>query len=527
MNKIYLAELPHKVIQGEGNLIGKKMLLFRVSGCSLKCKNCFGIKPGQVKKIPYITVSGKPNKRITDIKKDDLLLTFDSKGQMVETKVIDIIQRDVSSWYEVVIEGKEYFVTPEHPFFTTKGLVEMKDLSVDDIILHAKPLDKNSFRLRHNNPMWDEEVKKKVAENTDYVECGRRTSERIKKQQEEGTYIHSTLKLSKDQLISLRKKQSECKLGDKNPMWEEDKKNPNYTQLVKDLKNTKVKFSLCFKETKPEIHHLDHNPDNDTPSNFIVICHKCHSGIHQRGFNFWKGDRKDGKTFIQNGFKINSIKYVEESKEKLKVFNLSCAPYNSYLIDNMWVHNCDSSHTWKTKQDISYTVEQFRDFINIERSKRHFDFVMITGGEPALYKDFLYNLFRVCFNFNFQVEDAGNTNWYDFRNFENVYFSFSPKIGALQDATNIKEWDVFNHLPINWICKIVVDKNDWDNNFQIIKQFQEKYCIPNEKIYLMPIGTHVNEIQEQCQFLIDKCFENNFNFSPRLHVLMFDNKRLV
>jgi len=190
-------------------------------------------------------------------------------------------------------------------------------------------------------------------------------------------------------------------------------------------------------------------------------------------------------------------------------------------------HNCDSAFTWSQKSDISYTIEQFREYINIERAKRHFDFVMITGGSPSLYQEFLNYLFITCSNFNFQVEDAGDKSWYEFRNFENVYFSFSPKIGALQGTTEINEWNAFNHLPKNWLCKIVVDKNDWENNYTNIKQFQEKYCIPNEKIYLMPIGTHVSEIQDQCQFLIDKCFEYNFNFSPRLHVLMFDNLRGV
>ena len=194
---------------------------------------------------------------------------------------------------------------------------------------------------------------------------------------------------------------------------------------------------------------------------------------------------------------------------------------------NIKCKGCDSAYTWKQESNISYTIEEFREFINIERVKRHFDFVMITGGAPSLYQEFLNYLFITCSNFNFQVEDAGDKSWYEFRNFENVYFSFSPKIGALQGTTEIKEWSAFNHLPKNWLCKIVVDKNDWVNNFTNIKQFQEKYCIPNEKIYLMPIGTHANEIQDQCQFLIDKCFEYTFNFSPRLHILMFGNQRMV
>lgn len=194
---------------------------------------------------------------------------------------------------------------------------------------------------------------------------------------------------------------------------------------------------------------------------------------------------------------------------------------------NVLCKDCDSKHSWKKESDITYSIEEFRDYINMERAKRHFDYVMITGGAPSLYKKFLYEIFRICSNFNFQIEDAGDSSWYDFRNFQNVYFSFSPKIGALQGSTNIEDWNAFNHLPINWICKIVVDKNNWKENLYSITQFQDKYNIPNNKIWLMPFGVHRDEIIEQSQFLIDKSFEEGFNFSPRLHVLIYDNKKLV
>lgn len=194
---------------------------------------------------------------------------------------------------------------------------------------------------------------------------------------------------------------------------------------------------------------------------------------------------------------------------------------------NVRCRDCDSPQSWNTKSDISYTFEDFRDTLYTYRNQQGYDYVMITGGAPSLYKDFLNRLVGNLYNFNFQIEDAGDKDWSDFKNFENIDFSFSPKIGALQGTTNITEWNAFLNLPRNYICKIVVDKNNWKENLYSIRQFQDKYNIPNNKIWLMPFGVHREEVIEQSQFLIDKSFEEGFNFSPRLHVLIYDNQKLV
>lgn len=189
--------------------------------------------------------------------------------------------------------------------------------------------------------------------------------------------------------------------------------------------------------------------------------------------------------------------------------------------------DCDSKHTWYSMDNLNYSMGELEQIIKDKYKEKQFEYVMITGGAPSLYMEFIYKLIKRNRKLKFQIEDAGDKDWSKFKKFKNVWFSFSPKIGALEGHTNIIEWKAFEKKIKNYICKIVVDKNDWINNYNSIRKLQIKYNIPNSKIYLMPIGTHVNEIQDQCQFLIDKCFEYDFNFSPRLHVLMFDNKRMV
>lgn len=194
---------------------------------------------------------------------------------------------------------------------------------------------------------------------------------------------------------------------------------------------------------------------------------------------------------------------------------------------DVFCRDCDSKQSWKKENEISYNIEDVEYIIKCKYKEKQFDYIMVTGGAPSLYMDFIYILIKRNKKWKFQIEDAGDKDWSKFKNFKNVYFSFSPKIGALEGNTIIQDWNAFKITPKNYICKIVVNKNDWINNYTFIKHLQKKYNIPNNKIYLMPLGIHREDIIEQSQFIINKCFELGYDFSPRLHVLLFDNKKLI
>lgn len=194
---------------------------------------------------------------------------------------------------------------------------------------------------------------------------------------------------------------------------------------------------------------------------------------------------------------------------------------------NVHCTDCDSKNTWNKDGVVSYSVEELSELVGLKKKEKDFDYIMFTGGSPALYKDFIYRFILLNQQYKYQIEDAGDTDWSIFKQFDNIYFSFSPKIGALQGQSVISEWKAFDNLPYNYICKVVVDRNEWGKNLKDIQSFQQKYKIPNDKIYLMPKGIHREEIIEQSQFIIEKCFEYNYQFSPRLHVLVYDNKKLV
>lgn len=221
---------------------------------------------------------------------------------------------------------------------------------------------------------------------------------------------------------------------------------------------------------------------------------------------------------------------------------------------NVKCNSCDSFHTWDEKR-LSTTIQEYRvvelaKLLNIILVKNDIQWLMVTGGEPQLWRKEILELYNqikilrmtsknILHGIRLEIETTGMMDWSMFSKIDSyIHFDLSPKIGSLYNSKMKKDIDYkfFNTLRgqkngtmffPEWNVKIVCSKKNWKNDLQAIKDFQKKYKIENDKIYLMPFGTTEEVIKEESKFLIEKCIKHKFNFSPRLHILIYGDKRLV
>lgn len=425
-------------IDGEGKRAGLPCTFIRLFGCNLNCSYCFGVKPGRnVPKLRrgYIhsTEKGSHKLPITQASKGDWIMTYDEDMNLVETQITSIEPRQVTEWYEVKIDDTLYFITAEHPIFTVNGLKRVDELQVGDIIIECKPNNYISYNASNCNSMFNPGAVSKRVRNTNYEEISRKISitrnkifQEIKQNLDNNVPLTSWSKKCQQYYSSYcstlteeqRKKISERMKGSNNPNWKEEAiHSPNYNMLKTMIKLGDISHSQLSGKTLEEdnakafhVHHIDGNRENDNLDNLIVVTSREHNQIHERGYSFWKNDnRKDGKRLAtlvaNNGKQVKSIKHInvleddhygkEYGPKDLTVYTISCSPYNTYLIDDMWVHNCDSRYACEKDENgeencMVMSVSEIVDNVKAIGCPN----ITITGGEPLIH-DGIHQLVRV------------------------------------------------------------------------------------------------------------------------------------
>ena len=209
---------------------------------------------------------------------------------------------------------------------------------------------------------------------------------------------------------------------------------------------------------------------------------------------------------------------------------------------------CDTDYTWnwvgtsfmhRNEQNDGYskykreeelveiTIPEVVDIVSKLPCQR----IILTGGEPMLQQDMLVLLMQeltACdAHYSFEVETNGTVKpTTAFDGFVEQY-NVSPKLSSSGNPTPT----VIRKKPLNFfaqcdkaVFKFVICSSE---DVQEVLALAEQYSIAPERVYLMPEGTTSEAIQEKSAAIIEECKRHQFNFSDRMHVHLYGQKRAV
>ena len=202
--------------------------------------------------------------------------------------------------------------------------------------------------------------------------------------------------------------------------------------------------------------------------------------------------------------------------------NLRCA----------WGDNlCDTPYTsWSPEQKEISVEDAFQE---IKALGNHH--VVITGGEPFLWKDELQEL---CGKLYADHHITIETNATIFHPVQADLISMSPKLASStpwkQDTKWAKKHDRMR-ISISTIQNfmlyhdyqlkfVITDGSELDEIQSIVNQLAR---IDKNNIMLMPEGITAEEIREKQEFIVGICQQFGWRYSDRMHVRLWGNQRGV
>lgn len=155
--------------------------------------------------------------------------------------------------------------------------------------------------------------------------------------------------------------------------------------------------------------------------------------------------------------------------------------------------------------------------------------VVLTGGEPLVQRNELTQLAKTLKEKDYCLELETNGTLAPGEALDRVTdcYNVSPKLSNAGNTRKISiKKDVLSFFAKSNKSnfKFVVDhKNDLNEILSLLKD----YAISPDNVYLMPQGTTPRELQEKQPWLVEVCKAYGFNFTDRLHITLYGDKRGV
>jgi 6-pyruvoyltetrahydropterin 2'-reductase len=231
-------------------------------------------------------------------------------------------------------------------------------------------------------------------------------------------------------------------------------------------------------------------------------------------------------------------------KNTLFVRFFGCNLANSCGVD--W---CDSTHSFYTDKELKRDQETglatqypFKEdrltFPNVDKfcetifeidGLARFNNVVFTGGEPMLWQMSIARILQYLKNtytrdITVEIETNGTvpvepelSDW-----FRMVHFNISPKLHVVKKFPLVEQLNSGEFDHNGWIVKFVHEGEESEDNITL---FLKKQKIDDHKVYIMPEGITRDIQMKKMQKIAEWCITNGYNFSPRLHVLIWDQSK--
>ena len=248
-----------------------------------------------------------------------------------------------------------------------------------------------------------------------------------------------------------------------------------------------------------------------------------------------------GNTIQGEGPRLRPAIFVRTGMCNLKCEGFGCtrvAPNGETIV------GCDTIHavspkfksTWTEYTKASDLIDQINKIADSMMSESAWvggkPDVIITGGEPTMHFDneVLQTTLKYFHDRNFHITVETNAS----RNIEftedyqrALQFSMSVKLSVSGEPERKRlNFDAINNIIKNSngsYFKFVVNPATWESTKDEILNILNSTESANTPVYLMPLGETIEKQLANTRGVFDICAKYGFNFSPRAHILAYDD----
>jgi len=212
---------------------------------------------------------------------------------------------------------------------------------------------------------------------------------------------------------------------------------------------------------------------------------------------------------------------------RLSMCNLTCKGFAS--ADSP--HGCDSFVSWSVKNRMTFDeVFNYMSQNGYSNHLRNGAILKLTGGEPLIQQKTLLKFIDAY------KEQHGYTPIIDFETNATILpdeewvkkhratFTTSPKLSNNGDPEDrrykpqVLKWHAENGSGFKFVINDESDLNEVLDKYI----FNKEINVPQNRVWLMPCCGSRQEHVEKAAMVAELCKKHNFNFSPRLQLIIWD-----